>query len=140
MNVTVNKLSLAGDTFMPEIHLRQQGFTYSACGPFSKNTERIKKVKEIGDWIYIYQNELDKACFQHDVAYGYFKILIEEQLLIKYYMIQHLVLLKIQNVMDINVDLLRWLTYFSIKKLQVALFKKKLCKMKNYLRTMQTNY
>ena len=49
MNVTVNKLSLAGDTFMPEIHLRQQGFTYSACGPFGKNTERIKKVKEIGD-------------------------------------------------------------------------------------------
>ena len=49
MNVTVNKLSLAGDIFMPEIHLRQRGFTYSACGPFSKNKERIKKIKEIGD-------------------------------------------------------------------------------------------
>ena len=49
MNVTVNKLSLAGDIFTPEIHLRQRGFTYSACGPFSKNKERIKKIKEIGD-------------------------------------------------------------------------------------------
>ena len=56
-----------------EMHLRQPGFTYSACGPFTKNRERIKKFKETGDSRYIYQNELDKACFQHDVAYGDFK-------------------------------------------------------------------
>ena len=58
---------------MPEIHLKKPGFTYSACGPFTKNKERIKKFKETGDSRYIYQNELDKACFQHDMAYGDFK-------------------------------------------------------------------
>ena len=58
---------------MPEMHLRQPGFTYSACGPFTKNKERIQKFKETGDTNYIYKNELDKACFQHDMAYGDFK-------------------------------------------------------------------
>ena len=55
MNETVNKLSLAGDNFMPEINLRQLGFTYSACGLFTKNKERIKKFKETEDSRYIYQ-------------------------------------------------------------------------------------
>ena len=55
------------------MHLKQSGFTYSACGPFTKNKERIKKFKETGDTSYIYKNELDKACFQHDMAYGDFK-------------------------------------------------------------------
>ena len=55
------------------MHLRQPGFTYSACGAFTKNKERIKKNKDIGDLRYIYQNELDKSCFQHDMAYGDFK-------------------------------------------------------------------
>ena len=64
---------LAGDKFMQEMHLKQPGFTYSACGAFTKNKERIKKFKETGDSKYIYQNELDKACFQHDMAYGDFK-------------------------------------------------------------------
>ena len=58
---------------MPEMHLKQPGFTYSACGPFTKNKERILKFKETGDSRYIYKNELDKACFQHGVAYGDFK-------------------------------------------------------------------
>ena len=70
---------------MPEMPLRQPGFTYSVCGPFTKNKERIQKFKEAGDSQHIYQNELDKACFQlyqnelakacfqHDMAYGYFK-------------------------------------------------------------------
>ena len=58
---------------MPEIHLRQLQFVYSACGPFTKNKERIQKFKETGDTNYIYKNELDKACFQHDMAYGDFK-------------------------------------------------------------------
>ena len=58
---------------MPEIHLRQPGFTYSGCGPFTKNKERIQKCKETGDTNYIYKNELDKACFQHYMAYGLFK-------------------------------------------------------------------
>ena len=55
------------------MHLKQRGFTYSACGPFTKNKERIPKFKETGDTSYIYKNELDKACFQHDMAYGDFK-------------------------------------------------------------------
>ena len=58
---------------MPEMHLKQRGFTYSACGPFTKNKERIQEFKETGDTSYIYKNELDKACFQHDMAYGDFK-------------------------------------------------------------------
>ena len=73
MNEIVNKPLLAGDKFMPEMHLKQPGFTYSACGPFTKNRERIQKFKETGDTSYIYKNELDKACFQHDMAYGDFK-------------------------------------------------------------------
>ena len=58
---------------MPVMHLKQPGFTYSACGPFAKNKERIKKFKETGDTSYIYKNELNKACFHHDMAYGDFK-------------------------------------------------------------------
>ena len=73
MNEIVNKFLLAGDKFMPEMHLRQPGFTYSACGPFTKNKVRMKKFKETGDTRYIYLNKLDKACFQHDMAYGGFK-------------------------------------------------------------------
>ena len=70
MNNTINKFLLAGDKFMPEIHLRQPGFTCSTCGPFTKHKERIKKFEQTGDTRYIYRNERDKACFQHDVAYA----------------------------------------------------------------------
>ena len=64
---------LAGDKFMPEMHLRQLGFTYSPCGPFAKNKEIIQKYKETKNSRYIYKIELDIACFQHDMTYGYFK-------------------------------------------------------------------
>ena len=73
MNKIVNKRLLAGYKFIPEMHLRQPEFIYSACGPFTKNKERIQTFKEIGDSRYIYQNELDIACFEYDMAYGYFK-------------------------------------------------------------------
>ena len=73
MNETVNKFLLAGDKFMPEMYLKQPGFTYSACEPFTKNKERTQKFKETGDTKYIYRNELNEACFQHDMAYGGFK-------------------------------------------------------------------
>ena len=63
MNETVNNSLLAGDKFMPEMHLKQLGFTNIACGPFTKSKERIPKFKETGDTSYIYKNELDKACF-----------------------------------------------------------------------------
>ena len=70
MNEIVNKCLLAGDKVMPEIHLKQSGFTYSACGPFTKNKERIEKFMQTGNTDFIYKNELDRACFQHDMAYG----------------------------------------------------------------------
>ena len=73
MNEIVNTVLLAGDKFMPEMHLKQPGFTQSACGPFTKNKERIEKYKETGDTSYIYKTEIDKACFQYDMAYGDFK-------------------------------------------------------------------
>ena len=72
MNEIVNKLLLGGCRFMPEMHLIQLGFTFSACGSFTKNKERIQKSKEKGNSQYIYQDELDKACFQHDLPYGDF--------------------------------------------------------------------
>ena len=58
---------------MPEMHLKQPGLTYSACESFTKNKERIQKFKETVDTKYICKNELDKACLQHDIAYGGFK-------------------------------------------------------------------
>ena len=73
MNEIVNKSLSVGDKFMPEMRLRQPGFTYSACGPFTKNKQRIQKFMQTGDINYIYRNELDKACFQYDMAYGDFK-------------------------------------------------------------------
>ena len=58
---------------MRETHLKQPGFTYSACGPFPKNKERIQKFMQRGSKNYIYKNDLDKACLQHDMAYGKYK-------------------------------------------------------------------
>ena len=70
----LNKLLLAGDKFMPGMHLRQLGFSYSACGPFDKNKERRKysNKQEVQD-ILIKQSVLDKTCFQYYMAYGDFK-------------------------------------------------------------------
>ena len=77
MNNVINKFLLAGDKLMPEMHLRQPQFTYSACGAFTKHKQRIQKFKETGDTNYIYKNELDKACFAHDAAYSNSKDLIK---------------------------------------------------------------
>ena len=63
MNEIVNKFLLAGDKLMPEMHLKQPGFTYSACGPFTKNKERIQKFKETGDTNYIYKMNLIRLVF-----------------------------------------------------------------------------
>ena len=70
MTELLNNFLLGGDKFMPEIHLKQTGFTYSVRGPFTRNKVRIQKFKEIRDSRYIYKNELDKACFEHDMAEG----------------------------------------------------------------------
>ena len=76
MNNAINKCLLAGDKFMPEMHLRQPRFVYSACGPFTRHKKRTTKFKQTGDTSYIYRNELDKACFQHDSAYADHKDLL----------------------------------------------------------------
>ena len=88
---------------MPEINLRQPRFTYSACGSFPKNKERIQKLKKTGDLRYIYQNEL------------VFKL--EGNLLIKYCMIKHLILRKILNTINTKEVLLQWFMNFLIKRL-----------------------
>ena len=54
---------------MPEMHLKQSGFTYSACGPFTRN-KGFEKFMLTGNTDFIYRNELDKACFQYNMAYG----------------------------------------------------------------------
>ena len=77
MNEIINKFLLAGDKFMLEMHLKQRGFTYSACGPFTKNGERIEQFMKTGNTDFIYKNELDKACIQHDMAYGKSKDLVK---------------------------------------------------------------
>ena len=66
----INKFLLAGDKFMPEMHLRQTQFTYSACGPFTKHRQKIQTLNETGDANYIYKSELDKGCFALDAAYS----------------------------------------------------------------------
>ena len=68
MNGIVNTFLLVGDKVMPEMHLKQPGFTYGACGLFTENKERIEKFMQTGNTDFIYKNELDKACFQHDMA------------------------------------------------------------------------
>ena len=59
---------MAGDKFMPEMHLKQPEFTYKVCHPFTKTKERIQHFMQIGNTNYIYKNDLDKACFQHDMV------------------------------------------------------------------------
>ena len=73
----MNTFLLVGDKFMPEMHLRQLGFTYSACGLFKKSKERIQRFMQTGNTDFIYKNEHDKACFQDDMAYGKSKDLIK---------------------------------------------------------------
>ena len=70
MNEIVKKFLLVGDKFIPEMHLKQPGFTYSACGPFTRNKERIEKFMQTGNTDFNYRDELDKACFQHNMTYG----------------------------------------------------------------------
>ena len=73
MNEIVNKFLWDGDKFMPEIHLKQPGYNYSACGPFTKNKERIQNSIQTRNTNYIYKNNLDKASFQDDMTYGKYK-------------------------------------------------------------------
>ena len=92
-----------------------------------KIQKRIQKFKGAGDAKYIYQNEVDKTCFQHDMVMGILKIYLKEQLLINFYMIKHLILLKIQNLIDITEIFLQWFTIFLNKSRQVVVSKVKIC-------------
>ena len=118
MNEIFNKFLLPGDKFMSEMHLRQPGFTYSACGPF-----RVKRFKETGYSKHIYQNKLDKACFQNEMGYGDFKDLTRRRDSDK---------IKIPNMMDVKeVLLLQWSIDFLIKKLLEAVIKMRICQTSN---------
>ena len=134
MNEIVNKFLLAGDKFMPEMHLKQPGFTYSACGPFTKNKERIQKFKETGDTNYIYKKELDKACFQYDMAYGDFKDLAKRTACDKILKDKAFILLKILNPINIKDDLLLCFTHFLIKSLPAVVL---ICMQINLLSIMK---
>ena len=116
----INQFVLAGGKFMHKMHLGQSGFNYSATGPFTKNKDRIQKFKETGDSRYIYQNELEKVCFQHEMTYGDFKALptrtISDKLLHNK-VFNILILLKIQNMIDVSVELLQCFTIFLIKSI-----------------------
>ena len=79
MNEIINKFLLVEDKFMPEMHFKQPGFTYSACVPFTKNKETIEKFMQTENTDFIYKNELDKACFQHAMAYVISKDLIKRK-------------------------------------------------------------
>ena len=120
MNEIVNKYLFAGDKFIPEMYLRHPGFTYSACGPLTKNKERIKKFKDTEDSRYIYQSDLDKSCFQHDRAYGDFKDLTRRAASDKILRDKDFILLKIRNMMDISVDLLQWSISLLIQNIFVG--------------------
>ena len=70
MNKIINKSLVTGSKFIPGLHLKQPGFTYSACGPFTKHRERIQNVRETQNLKHLFRNELDKACFAHDAAHS----------------------------------------------------------------------
>ena len=84
MNQIVNKFLLVGDKFMPEMHLKQTGFTYSACGPVTKNKERIEKFMQTWNTEYISENDLYKASFNMIWLMVNLKILLKEHKLIKF--------------------------------------------------------
>ena len=108
MNEIENKYLLAGDKFIPEMHARQSGFTYRACGPFTRNPkkQRTQQFKETGTSRHIYQNKLDKGCFQYDLANKDFEDLTGITASLKYCVIKHLILPKMQNMTDIKEVLL----------------------------------
>ena len=108
MNEICITFLLVGDKFMPEMHLRQPAFTYSACGPFTKDKERIQRFKETRDTRYICKNELDKACFQHDMAYGDFKDLTKRTFADKVLRDKAFKIAMIKNMTDIRENWLLW--------------------------------
>ena len=119
----VNKSLSAEDKFMPKIHLKQPEFTYSASGPFTKHKERIQKFKTTGNAKYIYKNELDKACIQHDFLMDILKVRQKRQLQIKSYEINHLILQKSPKYDGFQRGLSSMVYKFFDKKTSVGVIK-----------------
>ena len=92
----------AEERFMPEMHLKEPGFTYSACGPFTKNKGRIQKFLQTENTSYIYRTDLDKACLQYDMDPDSYKDLTKKTESDKVWKINLLKLLIIQNVVDMG--------------------------------------
>ena len=109
------------------MHLKQPGFTYGACGPLSKNKDLIQKFKETGASRYISKNELNKACFQHDMAYGGFKDLAKRTASD----LTTFSIAKNQHMIDIKEFLFLGFINFLIKSLRVVIVKMKLNKISN---------
>ena len=74
MNKIINKFLLNNNKLIPVLHLKQPGFTYSACEPFTKHQERIQKFRKTGTLKHFYRNKLDKTCFTHDAAYSHIEL------------------------------------------------------------------
>ena len=134
MNGTTNRFLLAGDKFISEMHLRQHGFTYNSCGPFLQNKERIQKIKETGDSRYIYQSELGKACFQHDMAYGDFKDLTRRANSDKVLYDKAFDIAKNPNYDKYHRGFASMTCKFFNKKLLVAVLRMKFCLIKTQLK------
>ena len=130
MNEIVITFLLVGDRFMLEMHLRETGFAYTACGPFTKNKERAQKFKETRNSWYIYQSKLEKDLDLDHMTYGNFKDLTK-QLLIKYCFIRHLIFLKFQNMMEINANLLHWSIDVLTKRIRAEQLKVRICQTNN---------
>ena len=101
---------------MAEIHLKQAGLTYSACGTFTKNKERIQKLMQAGNTDYIYKNDLGKACFQHDMAYGKYKDLVKRTQSGKGLRDKAFKIASNPNYDEYKKDQLQWFTFFLDKK------------------------
>ena len=100
MNKIIDRFLLTWDKFTPELHLKQPGFNYSACGPFTKYHERIHKFRETGNLKHLCRNELDKTCFPHDAAYSDSIDLDKKLFQIRFWKIELMKLLEIVNMMD----------------------------------------
>ena len=80
----VNKFLLTVNKFMPKMHLKQPGFTYCACGAFTKNEKNIQNTMQTGNTNYVHGDGLDKSCFQYNLAHGKYKDLTKRTELDKF--------------------------------------------------------
>ena len=122
---------LAGDKLMSDLYLGLLKLTYSAVRPFTKNRENNKKINETGDSRKIYQNKLDKTCFQDRMTDGDFKDLLRGTAFDKVLYQKVSIMLKTPEVMDINLELLQWFLNLLIKKFEVVVLKMTICQTKN---------